>query len=135
MAPELAKALVAAGECLDGLRRANGTVEVRDARKVAGDLYSLLAQTPETLPETAQAREPKPAEQKPPIAPGSRGRPNISRLCIEEFRRRAVRDETLPSLTKEACFLRGWLQRTHPGKPVAVTTIENVIRSEYRDRE
>ncbi len=132
VAPELVEALVTVGECLDRLRRADGTVEVRDARKVVSDLYFLLAQTPETLPEMAQAREPEPTEQDPPVTSGHVGRPNVTRLCFPELRRRAESDEMLKSGRAESRVLRQWMQKTYPDKKVTAKAIENEIRDEHR---
>ena len=64
---------------------------------------------------------------------GYPGRPSISHLILEEFRRRAAAGEALPTLAKEAEALRAWADEAHPRlRRPTPGTIETQIRIEHR---
>ena len=51
-----------------------------------------------------------------------------------EFDRRRTANECKPSLREEAAELEGWFHNCYPtAQPVRRKTIENNIRSDYRD--
>jgi hypothetical protein len=66
---------------------------------------------------------------------GAPGRPSSMHLIKSEHRARWGRGEAMESVGKEAEYLAGWFDRTHPGLPsVTKKTIENSIREEHRLR-
>jgi hypothetical protein len=65
---------------------------------------------------------------------GLAGRPSAVHIIKQEMRRRAETRELLPSLHQEAQLLALWYSEQHPdGPPTAPKTIENNLRSVYRE--
>lgn len=71
-----------------------------------------------------------------PYRTGGQGRPTVSHLVVAEFERRIGQDLVKPKIAAEAQALRKWVREEHPdGPPMTTRTIENQIRSRYRESQ
>jgi hypothetical protein len=77
-----------------------------------------------------------PTKPVPFMPTGAPGRPSKGMHLIRiEFDRRRIANECKPSLREEAAELEVWFRNRYPtAQPVKHNTIENNIRSDYRDR-
>ena len=70
-----------------------------------------------------------------PFRTGVPGKPSAINLVAREHQRRLSCGEALPMVSKEAAYLKEWLDRTYPKAPnTPAKTIENRIRDAHRKR-
>jgi hypothetical protein len=70
-----------------------------------------------------------------PFRTGGPGKPSAIMVVAREHQRRLSCGEALPKVSKEAAYLKEWLDRTYPEAPnTTAKTIENRIRDAHRKK-
>jgi hypothetical protein len=68
-----------------------------------------------------------------PFRSGAPGKPSAIRLVEAEHKRRLDRGEALAKVSKEATYLKAWLDSSYPDAPrTTAKTVENRIRAAHR---